>query len=179
MRALVGWCIITSLALTPATAAAQFFSGIAFEQGDPGHRVGVQIGTTLNAYLTPQLALRFDLAYVAFGKAPDQRRGGGPCPPPCSVQVTTSRLLLASGTASLQFMEQRDRNALYWMAGVGVYALSRANSGFGWNFGGGVRISRSVFVDVRYHRLIGANVSSFIPVKVTHSIIPVSFGIRF
>jgi hypothetical protein len=176
MRVLVRSFIIASLALTPATAAAQVFSGIAFERGDPAHRVGVQLGGTLGVDLTSRLALRFDATYVAFGKTPDASYLV-PCLPPSSgspacgpVRVSGSRLLLASGTVNLRFMEQRDRNALYWIAGVGLYTISNDASRFGWNVGGGLRLSRSVFFDLRYHQLIGA--------RTTHSLIPVSFGFR-
>jgi opacity protein-like surface antigen len=177
MRASFRWSVIAFLALTPATAAAQFSSGIVFERGDPAHRVGVQLGGALGVALTSRLALRFEGAYAAFGKTPD-RTYYTPClppsagAPPCGpVRTTGTRLALWSGTVNLQFTEQRDRNALYWIAGVGAYALSNDASRVGLNVGGGLRLSRAFALDVRYHQLIEA--------KTTRSLVPVTFSFSF
>ena len=70
----------------------------------------------------------------------------------------------------LRFMEQRDRNAFYWMAGLGVYALSNDASRLGWNVGGGLRLSRAFALDVRYHQLIEP--------KITRSLVPITFSFR-
>jgi hypothetical protein len=172
MCASVRWSMFAILALTPATTAAQISSGLVFERGDPAHRVGVQLGGTLGVDLTSRLALQFEGAYVAFGKTPDHTYAL-PCPAPgCApVRTTGTRLALWSGTVNLRLMEQRDRNALFWTAGVGGYLISNDASRFGWNVGGGVRLSRSILLDVRYHQLVGA--------ASTRSLIPISFGIRF
>jgi hypothetical protein len=68
-------------------------------------------------------------------------------------------------------MEQRDRNALYWTAGVGVYALSNDAERLGWNVGGGLQLSRAFALDVRYHQLIEA--------KTTRSLVPITLGVHF
>ena len=127
--------------------------------------------------LTSRLALRFDATYVGFGKTPDASYNT-PClapssgAPPCgTVRTRGTRLDIWSSTVNLRFMEQRDRNALYWIAGVGVYALSSDASRLGWNVGGGLRLSRAFALDVRYHQLIEA--------KTTRSLLPVTFSLRF
>ena len=177
MRASFRWSVFAILALTPATAAAQLSSGIVFERGDPGHRVGVQLGAGLGVDLTSRLALRFEGAYAAFGKTPDQTYYN-PCvspppgAPPCApFRTTGTRLLLWSGTVTLQFTEQRDRNALYWIAGLGAYTLSNDASRLGWNVGGGLRFSRAFALDVRYHQLLEA--------KMTRSLVPITLGFHF
>ncbi|HEV8266200.1 MAG TPA: hypothetical protein VGQ06_14730 [Gemmatimonadales bacterium] len=177
MRASFRLGLIASLAITPATAAGQLVSGVTFERGDPDHRVGVQLGGTLGVNLTSRLAMQFDASYVAFGKSPDVTYNT-PCLPPSSgspacgpVRVTGTRLMFAIGTVNLRFMEERDRNALYWIAGVGAYIASNDPTRLGWNVGGGLRLSQSVSVDLRYHQLLRS--------RSTRSLIPVTFGIRF
>jgi len=96
MRAFLPYSVIVGLALTPATAAAQVVSGIAFERGDPAHRVGVQVGGTLGVDLTSRLALQFEATHVAFGKtliAPTTRpaRRRRPVPPPVGRSVSRAR----------------------------------------------------------------------------------------
>ncbi|HEV8303804.1 MAG TPA: hypothetical protein VGQ25_02475 [Gemmatimonadales bacterium] len=176
MRALFRWSVIAILALTPPTAAAQLFSGIAFERGDSAHRVGVQLGGTLGVDLSRRLALRFDMSYVAFGKSPDVTYTP-PCLPPSSgappcgpVRLAGTRLAFYTGTMNLRFMEERDRSALYWIAGLGLYSATNDDARLGWNVGGGLRLSRSAFVDLRYHQLIGPG--------TTRSLMPVAVGIR-
>jgi opacity protein-like surface antigen len=168
---------IAILALMPVTAAAQVTSGIVLERGDPAHRVGVQLGGALSVGLTSRLAIRFEGTYTAFGKTPDHTyytpclppsAGGPPCGP---VRVTGTRLALWSGTVNLRFMEQRDRNALFWTTGVGGYMSSNDVTRFGWNVGGGLQLSRSFSLDVRYHQLIES--------KTTSSLIPITLSLRF
>jgi len=177
MRASFRCFVIAILVLMPATAAAQATSGIVLERGDPAHRVGVQVGGALGVSLTSRLALQFEGAYLAFGKTPDRTyyppcvapsAGGPPCGP---VRVTGTRLSLWSGTVDLRFMEQRDRNALFWTAGVGGYMSSNDVTRFGWNVGGGVQVSRFFSLDVRYHQLIES--------QSTRSLVPVTFSLRF
>jgi len=177
MRASIRWSIIAILALTPAIAAAQITSGIVLERGDPAHRVGVQLGGALGVDLTSRLALRFEGNYVKFGKAPDASYVT-PCLPPSSgappcgpVRTIGTSLEVWSSTVNLRFREQRDRNALYWTAGVGVYGLSNDAERLGWNVGGGLRLSRAFALDVRYHQLIEA--------KTTRSLVPITLGVHF
>jgi hypothetical protein len=158
--------------LLPAAAAGQVFGGVTFERGDPTHRVGVQVGGAVAVNLTSRLAVGFDGSYVAFGKTAATRY----CPPPSvgppgCVQTSGSRLMFWIGTMHLRFMEARDRSAFYGIAGVGAYVASNDATRAGVNVGGGVRLSRSVFVDLRYHQLIGA--------KSTRSLLPLTVGIRF
>src|SRR6266487_2110110 len=150
MRASFRCFVIASLALMPATAAAQVTSGIVLERGDPAHRVGVQLGGALGVGLTSRLALQFEGAYLAFGKTPDQTyytpclppsAGAPPCGP---VRVTGTRLSLWS---------------------------SNDVTRFGWNVGGGVQVSRFFSLDIRYHQLIEST--------STRSLVPVTFSLRF
>jgi hypothetical protein len=178
MRASFRWSVIAFFALTPVPAAAQISSGIVFERGDPAHRVGMQLGGALGFDLTPRVALRFEGAFAAFGRSPD-RTYYTPCLPPSAGaptcrppdRTTGTRLALWSGTINLQFTEQRDRNAFYWIAGVGAYALSNDVSRVGVNVGGGLRLSRAFALDVRYHQLIEA--------KTTRSLVPITVSYRF
>ena len=177
MRASFRWSVIAILTLVPATAGAQVSSGIVLERGDPTHRVGVQLGATLGVDLTSRLALQFEAAHVAFAKTPDRTYyppcvAPSPGSPPCGpVRVAGSRLLLWTGTVNLRLMEQRDRNAWFWTAGVGGYMISNDVSRFGWNVGGGLQLSRSFALDVRYHQLIES--------KTTRSLVPVTLSVRF
>jgi hypothetical protein len=172
MRASFRCFVIAILALMPATAAAQVSSGIVLERGDPAHRVGVQLGGALGVGLTSRLALQFEGAYVAFGRSADQSYYPPCLPPGCGpVRVTGTRLALWSGTVNLRFTEQRDRGALFWTTGVGGYMSSNDVTRFGWNVGGGLQLSRSFSLDVRYHQLIES--------KTTSSLIPITLSLRF
>jgi len=172
MRASFRCSVIAILALMPATAAAQVTSGIVLERGDAARRVGVQLGGAVGVGLTSRMALRFEGAYVGFGRTPDQTYSPPCLPPGCGpVRVTGTRLSLWTGTVNLRFMEQRDRNALFWTAGVGGYMSSNDVARFGWNVGGGVQLSRFFSLDVRYHQLVES--------KSTRSLVPVTFSVRF
>jgi hypothetical protein len=89
----------------------------------------------------------------------------------------TPPITVASATANIRYAEQRVAGAaFYWLAGVGVYAVAHspgdgAYTRAGWNVGGGFRLRRSLFLDVRYHQLIRA--------KTTKSLVPVTLGFRF
>ena len=168
---------MASLALTPATAAALVFSGVAFERGDPQHRVGMQLGGVLDLNLSSRVMMRVDVSYVGFGKSPDVTYMT-PCLPPSAgapacgpVRIAGTRLMFWNSTINLGLREQRDRSALYWIAGAGVYYASNDRARLGWNVGGGVRVSRATFVDLRYHQIVGSS--------GTRSLLPLSFGVRF
>lgn len=170
-------CLIATIALTPTTATSQIYSGVVFERGDPAHRVGMQLGGAIDVSLSSRFMLRFDASHVGFGKAPDVTYMT-PCLPPSSgappcglVRTAGTRLTFWNSTVSLGLREERDRYALYWLAGVGVYSASNEPARAGWNVGGGLRLSRSVFVDLRYHQPVGS--------KGTQSLVPVSVGFRF
>jgi len=169
--------MIAVLAFIPVAISAQVSSGIVIERGDPAHSVGVQVSGALGVDLTSRLGLQFEAGYVMFGKTPDLNYMT-PCLPPSAgqppcymVHVPGTRLELWSGTVNLRLMEQRDRNSLYWTAGVGAYALSYDATRFGLNVGGGMRLSRAFALDVRYHQLIDA--------KTTRSLVPITVRYAF
>jgi hypothetical protein len=153
------------------------YGGVAFERGDPGHRIGMQLGGVLDVSLSSRLMMRFDVSYLGFGKSPDvtyvtpclaPSSGAPPCGP---VRLAGSRLMFWNSTIDLGLREQRDRYALYWIAGAGVYHVSNDRTRLGWNVGGGVRLSRSLFVDLRYHQLVAS--------RGTQSLVPLSVFLRF
>lgn len=177
MRSLVRWSCLVALALCPAASVAQLTSGFVLQRGDPEHRLGVQLGTGLDIDLSSRVAVRLEGAYGLFGKTPDQvfqpPCANPGCPP---VRVSGQRLIFANTTVNLRLMEARDRGALYWIGGIGLYMLSNDSAAgnavrFGWNVGGGVQLGRTLSVDLRYHEVARS--------RRTRSLIPISLGIRF
>ena len=179
--------VVLALALPLSSVAAQeskpgpigVFGGASVNRNQPQH-LGLQFGAMLNVGLTPRVGMQFDLTYHRFQGT--RSTYITPCLPPSAgspacgpVTTVTPPNSVASATVNFRYAEQRVAGAaFYWLAGVGVYAVAQSLDGSytraGWNVGGGFRLGRSLFLDVRYHQLIRA--------QTIKSLVPVTFGVR-
>ena len=182
--------VIIALPIAPVAAQIStprpfgFFSGVTLERGEPRSGVGLQLGGALAVGLTSRLGVQFDATYHTFMRSGGVTYYNTPCLPPsagspaCGTIVTSKpSLTIASTSVGLKYAEQRATGAaFYWLAGLGLYNVLESPSDgsytrLGWNVGGGFRLRRSLFLDVRYDQLIQP--------KTTRSLVPISFGVRF
>jgi len=165
--------VIIALPIAPVAAQIStprpfgFFSGVTLERGEPRSGVGLQLGGALAVGLTSRLGVQFDATYHTFMRSGGVTYYNTPCLPPSA----------GSPACGLKYAEQRATGAaFYWLAGLGLYNVLESPSDgsytrLGWNVGGGFRLRRSLFLDVRYDQLIQP--------KTTRSLVPISFGVRF
>jgi hypothetical protein len=175
----LGLPVTSAAAQDPARKGLGFFSGVTLERGEPHSGVGLELGGALAVGLTSRLGIQFDATYHTFPRSGGVTYYNPPCLPPGCGTIATSRpsLTIATTSVGVRYAEQRSAGAaFYWVAGLGFYdVLQSPTDGSytraGWNVGGGFRLGRSLFLDVRYHQLIQP--------RTTRSLVPVSFGVRF
>jgi hypothetical protein len=174
---------ITCLALLPTFAHAQagMQVGFAVESGESDFFQGYSLMGTYAVRPSARVGFRFDLGYQTFGRSVVYTTP--PClppsagAPPCGVGPGRGDNITAlSTTANVLLTETPGRNSFYWIAGLGVYALTRTPSDgayrkLGWNAGGGFNLGRNVVFELRYHALIDP--------RTTRALIPVTLGFRF
>lgn len=167
--------IVPAVAQEAAPSKFGFFGGVSIEPaGNTG--LGLQFGGLVNVGLTSRLGVQFDATLQTF------RNASGivytPCPPPsvgppfCSATRRYAPLTVASTTANIRY----SAGAFHWLGGIGVYDVAESPTDgsytrAGWNLGGGFRLNRSLFLDIRYHQLIQP--------KTTNTLVPVTFSVRF
>jgi hypothetical protein len=166
----------------PARAQAGMLVGFSLESGESDYIQGYSFAGTLALRSTARLGMRFDLGVQTFNRQVINYTA--PCPPP-SVSTAPcgggpargNGVTVVSTTASLVLTEHLDRaNSFYWLAGLGVYALTDTPSDgsyarLGWNGGGGFHLGRNVVFEVRYHGLIDP--------RTSRGFVPITLGFRF
>jgi len=166
---------VTCVAVLPPLAQAQagFRAGFAFENGKRAYGRGLSLEGSYTLGGSKPLGVRFDVGVQTFN---------GPTPvvdlqcPPTGCQPSSWSLTVVSSSASLVLTKDLGANRVYWVAGVGGYALNdQPTTGrytrFGWNGGVGVLMGKHGVAEVRYHGIIDP--------RESRGLIPIALGFRF
>jgi hypothetical protein len=171
---------ITCLALLPTFAGAQIgmLAGLSFENGKGQYSQGFLLQGSYTLRGTERVGVRFDVGVQTFPGNIRIQNFALPCRSPGCGTLSSGgeSLTVLSGTTSLVLTKHLGaKNALYWIAGLGVYALNDKPTGrytrFGWNAGGGLRLGRNVVAEVRYDGLVDP--------RASRGFVPIAVGFRF
>ncbi len=161
---------VACVAVLPAVAQAQagFRAGFAFENGKRAYGQGFSLEGSYTLGGSKPLGVRFDVGVQTFNGATPVAELQ--CPP-TGCQRSWS-LTVVSSSASLVLTKDLGANRVYWVAGVGGYALNdEPTTGrytrFGWNGGVGVLMGKHRVAEVRYHAVIDPlGTGGFVPITV-------------
>ena len=165
---------VACVAVLPALAQAQagFRAGFAFENGKRAYGRGLSLEGSYTVGVTKPLGVRFDVGVQTFnGATPvtDIQCPPTGCPP------GSWTLTVVSSSASLVLTKDLGANKVYWVTGIGGYALNDEPTGqytrFGWNGGVGIVMGKHVVAEVRYHGMIDP--------RESRGLIPITLGFRF
>ena len=165
---------VACVAVLPTLAHAQagFRAGFAFENGKRAYQQGLSLEGSYTVRGTKPLGVRFDVGVHGFSG--EARVAALLCPttgcPPRSWNLT-----VMSSSASLVLTKDLGANKVYWLAGIGGYALNDEPTvryaRFGWNGGAGILIGKHGVAEVRYHGIVDPLGS--------RGFVPISVGFRF
>jgi hypothetical protein len=158
------------LFLAPVLAEGQsLVAGLGFEHGERNYGPGLHLGTRFTPYERRRFALRVDLSYAIFPRVGvETALCANPCPPRTG---ETLKVLDAGAQAALLI-----EGGFSWTAGADIYRfIETARDGRytrpAWNAGFIAPLARRLYLDMRYHGLIG-------PRKTTRGFTEVSLGVR-
>lgn len=166
-------------AALPAAAGAQatagprlaIGAGLSFQNDDDVTARGLHVQGSLILPLGERFEARLETSIQHFGGS-----NSGPICAPADVCFSGGgEMTVVWAVANLAFTEQRDRRgSFYWTGGVGLYGVTASPrvgpyARYGWNAGGGLRFG-AVFVEVRYHGLLGGT-------RLRH-LVPITAGVR-
>lgn len=171
--------VVVAASLSPALVAQDAVpkrfalgGGVTFQNDADVARRGLHLVGGFMVPLAGAVQARVETSLQHFGGLDDVPL----CAPGDVCYSGAGQMTIVSGGVTFVVAKQADTpGAFYGAGGLAVYAITDsprrgAYTRLGWNFGGGVNLARTVYLEFRYHAPVGD--------RFWHRFVPITLGVR-